>query len=735
MNKEQRYTKIVGYELWKYLRQTLALDESGLFRLFISLLYLRRMDCMLKPYYRTIRNAFAHSSVDDKAIASMTNGLAFYNVSGIALDDMLKNEEDLFGLFDRWIGGFDFETREILVGLAFDTVIPQLKKGRSLMYLIQKLCALNLESPLDIESMRNILSLYNLRYPFAQFTSPRSYSKCISTFLFHEEESNAGISIYDPVCGSSMMLQEVALEAEKKNISEHVECYGTEINHAMHSMSIATCLLTGQNNFHIECANSLINFYTGIRFDYIIADLPMGLRINSNDAQEMKRNDFYANGVSLKSTAESYFMQMTMHKLTPEGRAAIITPGSLLFNSSFDSFRNWAFNNDFVEAIVRLPLDKAAGTLIDRYIWILTNHKPEEASNHLRLVDLKLLNISAPDFDANLKNIVCKVNKSENIEKYCRVIKNSDIAGYNVHLVNKKTGKTAETTVSDSSMVFTELFRQGFDATPETGDWNVLYDKTTASYTILFEQYFDKSHVRDKESNRLFTNLVPELSDVTSAISAIMDIKMPERKAEGNSNISSWAGNVPSSWQPISVQQLFICTPAYSQDKPMQGGKVPLLNVRYVRGKDVNIDYTAPSYKSVIVVDEDLLIIRTGSNAGEVLKGIHGVLGSTLYRMRFNNEHVHFADQDFAKFMLMGMSDHFRSFSPGIGLVSLQAKTIRTSVGFLPPLEEQKRIAEFLMSVCGQIDHIQTSLGVKIPKLQEFRESLIFDAVTGKLDL
>ena len=53
----------------------------------------------------------------------------------------------------------------------------------------------------------------------------------------------------------------------------------------------------------------------------------------------------------------------------------------------------------------------------------------------------------------------------------------------------------------------------------------------------------------------------------------------------------------------------------------------------------------------------------------------------------------------------------------------------------LPPLDEQKEIANFLDRKTQQIDELISTEQRKIELLKEYRQSLISEAVTGKIDV
>lgn len=52
-----------------------------------------------------------------------------------------------------------------------------------------------------------------------------------------------------------------------------------------------------------------------------------------------------------------------------------------------------------------------------------------------------------------------------------------------------------------------------------------------------------------------------------------------------------------------------------------------------------------------------------------------------------------------------------------------------------PPLDEQRRIADFLDDKCTEIDSIIETKQKQIETLSEYRKSLIYEYVTGKKEV
>ena len=77
---------------------------------------------------------------------------------------------------------------------------------------------------------------------------------------------------------------------------------------------------------------------------------------------------------------------------TPLGsRIAEVHNGSSLFTGDAgqgeSNIRRWIIENDWLEAIVALPLNMFYNTGIATYVWVLTNRKPDHRKGYVQLID------------------------------------------------------------------------------------------------------------------------------------------------------------------------------------------------------------------------------------------------------------------------------------------------------------------------------------------------------------
>ena len=73
--------------------------------------------------------------------------------------------------------------------------------------------------------------------------------------------------------------------------------------------------------------------------------------------------------------------------------------------------------------------------------------------------------------------------------------------------------------------------------------------------------------------------------------------------------------------------------------------------------------------------------------------------------------------------------------SSGVSYPAIAPTSLAGLWGLLPPLAEQRAIAEYLDRETAQIDRLKGELEASIDLLQRYRTALISAAVTGKIDV
>ena len=167
----------------------------------------------------------------------------------------------------------------------------------------------------------------------------------------------------------------------------------------------------GENADHIvggaEWSTLSRDAFAAMVFDFMMSNPPYGKswkkdleQMGGKDGMRDPRFKVMHKGEELSLVTRSSDGQMLflanmaakMNHDTPLGsRIAEVHNGSSLFTGDAgqgeSNIRRWIIENDWLEAIVALPLNLFYNTGIATYIWVLTNRKPEHRKGQVQLID------------------------------------------------------------------------------------------------------------------------------------------------------------------------------------------------------------------------------------------------------------------------------------------------------------------------------------------------------------
>ena len=224
--------------------------------------------------------------------------------------------------------------------------------------------------------------------------------------------------LYDGACGTGGMLtvaeetlQQLAAE-HGKDVSTHL--YGQEINAETYAICKADLLLKSGG----EAADNIVggpehstlanDAFPAREFDFMLSNPPygkswktdlerMGGKKDMRDPRFMisHGDDPEYSLVTRSSDGQMLFLANKLSKMkqqTPLGsRIAEVHNGSSLFTGDAgqgeSNIRRWIIENDWLEAIVALPLNMFYNTGIATCVWVITNRKPEHRRGKVQLID------------------------------------------------------------------------------------------------------------------------------------------------------------------------------------------------------------------------------------------------------------------------------------------------------------------------------------------------------------
>ena len=238
-------------------------------------------------------------------------------------------------------------------------------------------------------------------------------------FLPIADEIESGTYLlYDGACGTGGMLtvgeetlQQLATERGKQ-VATHL--YGQEINSETYAIAKADLLLKGEG----EAADNIIggpeystlsnDAFPSREFDFMLSNPPYGKSWKS-DLERMggkegikdprflieHAGDPEYSLLTRSSDGQMLFLANLLSKMKHDSRLgsriAEVHNGSSLFTGDAgqgeSNIRRWIIENDWLEAIVALPLNMFYNTGIATYIWVLTNRKPAHRQGKVQLID------------------------------------------------------------------------------------------------------------------------------------------------------------------------------------------------------------------------------------------------------------------------------------------------------------------------------------------------------------
>lgn len=197
-----------------------------------------------------------------------------------------------------------------------------------------------------------------------------------------------------------------------------------------------------------------------------------------------------------------------------------------------------------------------------------------------------------------------------------------------------------------------------------------------------------------------------------------------------------WIGQIPSHWEVKRVNDIAV------QQKIKNIGlrEKNLLSLSYgkLKRKDIETSFglLPESFETYQIVNQGNVILRltdlqndwTSLRVG--LARERGIITSAYLCLRFSKL-IH---PTFAYYVLhvYDLSKVFYWLGSGLRSV-MKFDDIKVLPFILPPLEEQKAIADYLEAKTAHIEKIIETIHLEVEKLKELRKTLINDVVTGKI--
>jgi type I restriction enzyme M protein len=408
---------------------------------------LRRMDAVLEPTKKAVletKQLLDKAKITEQQAALCdAAGQSFYNTSKFTLRDLKSrgSQQQLLADFEDYLNGFSQNVQDILENFKFRNQLSTLSKSDSLGTLIAKFLdpEINLgpepvlngdrsvkHPGMDNHSMGTVFEELVRKFneenneEAGEHWTPRDAVRLMANLVFTpvtDQIRSGSYLLYDCACGTGGMLT-VAEETlhglaqtQKKQVATHL--YGQEINPETYAICKADMLIKGEgeNADHIvggaEHSTLSHDAFPAQEFDFMLANPPYGKswkkdleQMGGKDGMRDPRFKVMHKGEELSLVTRSSDGQLLFlanmaskmnHKSKLGSRIAEVHNGSSLFTGDAgqgeSNIRRWLIENDWLEAIVALPLNLFYNTGIATYVWVLTNRKRDQRKGKVQLID------------------------------------------------------------------------------------------------------------------------------------------------------------------------------------------------------------------------------------------------------------------------------------------------------------------------------------------------------------
>jgi type I restriction enzyme S subunit len=220
---------------------------------------------------------------------------------------------------------------------------------------------------------------------------------------------------------------------------------------------------------------------------------------------------------------------------------------------------------------------------------------------------------------------------------------------------------------------------------------------------------------------------------INEAVTQGLDPAAP-RKPSG----VAWLGDVPAHWEVKRLKN--ICSVRQGLQIPIElrytepfEGAFEYITIRSINNPNSPKEYIKSPSLRVICDYDDILMARTGATA-EVVKGVKGAFHNNFFLVDYDRAQVL---KDYLYYYLTHSSvkEYLKVMAGTTTIPDLNHGEFYETVFPHPPIVEQQAIVDFIETKTGKINEATAAVYTQIKTLKAYRQSLISEVVTGKVDV
>jgi type I restriction enzyme, S subunit len=144
-----------------------------------------------------------------------------------------------------------------------------------------------------------------------------------------------------------------------------------------------------------------------------------------------------------------------------------------------------------------------------------------------------------------------------------------------------------------------------------------------------------------------------------------------------------------------------------------------------------NVKFVVNKYPDKVVSKKDLIVVNTGASAGDIFKGIDGILSNNLFKVSFDSSII---NSDFLFYFVN--SEIFKTYQKammkGTANPHMGHENFKSTPFSYPDIKEQKRIVEILDEAFAAIDKAKANVEKNLQNAKEFFESYLQNVFANK---
>ena len=392
------------------LRGTLM--PSSYKQVILPLFLIRRVEETLKDTREAVIAAYKQGC--PPMVLTSVSGHCYYNTSDWTLKDLLVDSQNLAEHLRHYLSHFSDNIRGVLDVFSFDANIDILDRQGKLYPIIKSFSEIDF-SPEKMPSIKagyifeHLLRKFNTEIMTGEHYTAREIIELMVALGLAEgmddvlTQPGKIVSVMDLACGTGGMFSVSHTAINRVNPNAIFAMYGQELNPESWAICSIEMMLRGLDDADIRNGNSLMTDpFADKKPLLVFENPPFGVAwagpespLGSEEAvlAEVAKGERgrFPGGKPSGADSQMLFLQNAVRNLADNGRAVVVENSSPLVTGGTSSgesqIRRWLLENDYIEAIIKLPASLFYNTSLNTFLYVMSRNKSERRRGKVQLIN------------------------------------------------------------------------------------------------------------------------------------------------------------------------------------------------------------------------------------------------------------------------------------------------------------------------------------------------------------